>query len=221
MKRITKNVLSLFLALSILVEGVVCADEGIMPFDVNYSGVFFYCDVDSSIVQETNTWCGVASTLMALTGIENYNRSLLKSGYVRPTQKQIANNVVNKENTAVVYKIVNYLNSMLIGNKYTSFYYSKYSLPSAKELTDKIKLSLAANRPVILQCKPYKAFNYYNGASYDNAHYVVIDEYDAVSDVFNVVDPTYLSSYQGRHRDVTAEEILKSISNVEGYIICS
>ncbi len=40
-KRIAKIGLSLFLALSILVNGVVFADEGIIPLDVNYNGVFF------------------------------------------------------------------------------------------------------------------------------------------------------------------------------------
>lgn len=222
-KRIAKIGLSLFPALSILVNGVVFADEGIIPLDVNYNGVFFYCDVDSTIVQETNTWCGVASTLMALTGIENYSRNHLKSGYVRPTQKQIANNVINSENSAVVHKVVDYLNSMLIVNKYKYYYYRKYSLPTDVELTNKIKLSLAANRPVILWCNPYKAFKYYvgDGASKTKTHYVVIDEYDAVSNTFNIVDPTYVTELQGRHRGVTVNEILKSISNVEGYIICS
>lgn len=136
---------------------------------------------------------------MALTGIENYSRNHLKSGYVRPTQKQIANNVINSENSAVVHKVADYLNSMLIVNKY-KYYYSKYSLPTDDELTNKIKLSLAANRPVILWCNPYKAFKYYvgDGASKTKTHYVVIDEYDAVSNTFNIVDPYICNRASGQ-----------------------
>lgn len=236
MKKSKKFILSIILAITIFTETLVYADDGIMPCDVNYNGTFYYCDVDSTIVQETENWCGMASTLMALTGIEKYSSNQLKSGYVRPSQTQIAKMVRNEYDSAVVYKIVDYLNDLLIGSKYK--YSSYFSKPSEDDIIDKIKLSLAANRPVILRCYPYYAFKYYNGkvGTRRDCHYVVIDEYDANTGTFNIVDPTYINvnipnatQYQGRHRNISIGEIVNSMKTVtekgneyyDGYIIYS
>lgn len=137
-------------------------------------GVLYYCYVNDTIVQEETTWCGVASTLMALTGIEEYDSNGLKSGYSQPSQSTIASSVYDSSTqSAVVYKISNYLNS-----------------------------------------KPYAAFDYYSDLSYlSYGHYLVVEDYNSYSNTFTVCDCTYISDYQGRHTQITIDEIYNSLYN--------
>lgn len=174
-------------------------------------GVLYYCYVDDSIVQEENDWCGVASTLMALTGIEEYNSGTLVNGYVRPTQSQIADNVYDSSlNSAVVGLIKNYLNTKVTYNTYT--FKEITGSVSKTQVKNYIQNSLEKNRPVILHAKPYKAFNYYsNMSSYTTGHYIVVEDYNSYTNTFTIADCTYVSNYQGRHTGITLDEIYNSL----------
>lgn len=178
----------------------------------------FYCYVDSSIIQEEKTWCGVASTLMALTGIEKYAKSDLVSGYKRPTQSAIAGKVIPKgDDTAWVYLITEYLNSQLKNNKYV--YKKINSYVSKDNLKQYIYTSLLHNRPVILSAKPYASISYYIESKYNylinGAHYLVVEAYNSYTDTFTISDCTYLEDdnivLQGQHDDITLDEIYDSV----------
>lgn len=196
------------------------------------NGTLFYCDVDSSIVQEQKTWCGVGSTLMALTGIENYDSNDLVSGYTRPTQSSIATNVVDSNSTAVVWKIVNYLNTKIKSDEYA--YVAISSSTTNSQICNYIKYSLAVNRPVILRSYPYGAIDYYDSlfntgeVARTEAHYIVVEGYDSTTNTFTVSDCTYVNygnnQYQGRHYNVSMTEIYSCLQKpanavYDGYII--
>ncbi len=199
------------------------------------NGTLFYCHVDSSIVQEQDTWCGVGSTLMVLTGIENNDSSDLVSGYTRPTQPTIATNVVTPDsgNTAVVAQIVSYLNKKIKNDKYA--YVKISSSTTNSQICNYIKRSLGANRPVILRSYPYGTISYYNSlynADMDlrtTAHYIVVEGYDSTTNTFTVSDCTDVESnnnnqYQGRHYNVSMTEIYNCLQKPydathNGYII--
>ena len=188
---------------------------------VSSSGNLYSCSVNTKIVQEKDTWCGVASTLMVLTGIYSHDSYSLISTYKEPSQTAISKKVIpSGETTAFVYAIVDYLNSQLkssASNKYAYTFVG--STMTTTKLTNYIKSSLAAYRPVILRAAPYGTLSYYNGSgiSRSTLHYIVIDGYDKITDTFWVADCTYLKAYQGRHYNVAASEIK---SCVEGsYII--
>lgn len=173
-------------------------------------GMMYYCYVDESIEQEEIDWCGVASTLMALTGIEEYNRGALVSGYVRPTQSQIADSVYDSSaKSALVYLIKNYLNQQITSGKYT--YKEITSSVTKTQVKNYIKNSLEKNRPVILHAKPYQAFDYYSGFSSTVGHYIVVEDYNSYSNTFTVADCTYLNEYQGSHGNITLDEIYDSL----------
>ena len=190
------------------------------------NNTLFYCTVDTTIEQEQPTWCGVGSTLMALTGIETFSSTTLVSGYTRPTQTVIANNVIPpNENTAFVGYIVQYLNSLLKSSKYT--YKMVSSTTTSAQIQSYIKSSLAANRPVIFRSYPYNnSLSYYNGSGidYDEAHYIVVYRYDSSNNTFSIADCTYVDGYQGSHHNITLNEIYNCLqrpnsSCLEGYII--
>lgn len=192
------------------------------------NGTLFYCYVDSSIVQEQDTWCGVGSTLMVLTGIRNNDSYDLASGYTTPTQSTIAANVVISNNTAAVWKIVNYLNTKVKSDKYA--YEEITSDIDKSQIRNHIKYSLAVNRPVILRAYPYGAIDYYNSL-YNaqnelrtTAHYIVVEGYNSTTDTFTVSDCTYINQYQGRHYNVSVTEICDCLrkptgATYNGYII--
>ena len=190
------------------------------------NGTLFYCYVDKSIVQETKTWCGVGSTLMVLTGIErNYPYDLV-DGYTRPTQQEIAPNVVDSKNTAVVGQIVDYLNTKIKNNNYT--YKMVSSSTTESQVRNHIKYSLAINRPVILRAYPYGTLDYYdslynaNKNLRTNAHYIVVEGYDSRTDTFTVSDCTYVeynnNQYQGRHYNISMSEIYNCLKKPSGAI---
>lgn len=189
--------------------------------DVTSSGNLFSCPVNTSIVQENETWCGVASTLMVLTGISINNDFALNPSYVEPTQTQISTHVIpNGQNTAYVYLISEYLNSQLKDDASNHYAYDYVgSSTTVTQLTNYIKYSLAADRPVILLAAPYEALSYYDGCGIDesNLHYIVIDGYDRITNTFWVADCTYIEAYQGRHYNVAAAEILECVE--DSYII--
>lgn len=199
---------------------------------VTNNGTLFYCHVDSSIVQEQRTWCGVGSTLMALTGIESYDSYDLVNGYTRPTQSTIATNVVDSNNTAVVGSIVTYLNTKIKSDKYA--YVMVSASTSQSQIRNHIKYSLAVNRPVILRAYPYGTIDYYDSlynagqVGRTNAHYIVVEGYDSTTDTFTVSDCTYINynnnQYQGRHYNISMAEIYSCLqrpadNSLEGYII--
>ena len=185
------------------------------------NGNTYSCIVDTTIVQEQNTWCGVASTLMALTGISTHDINDLISNYSQPSQSEISTNVIpSGENTAYVGLIQKYLNTQLksdADNHYTYTYVSNAT--NVSTVTNYIKSSLAAERPVILRAAPYGILSYYNGCgiSSSSLHYLVIDRYDRITDTYWVADCTYLSYYQGRHYNVSASEIKQCVEG--SYII--
>ncbi len=191
-------------------------------------GMLYYCNVDATIEQEENDWCGMASTLMALTGIENCNRSALISGYKRPTQSQIDKEVAGTDGTGVVYKIKNYLNTQ-IKSSYTQYRYEAINSSVTKyDVEEWIIDSLSKNRPVILHSKPYRDLDYYSDISftkdeyYDSGHYLVVEEYNSATDRYTIADCTYIGTYQGRHTGVTLDEIYNSLTNKSEtrHIIC-
>lgn len=192
-------------------------------------GMIYYCNVDETIEQENPTWCGVASTLMALTGIENCNRSALISGYKRPTQQDIALEVLGDKGTAIVYKIRDYLNTK-IKSSYTKYRFEPIENGVTKyDVEELIIDSLSKNRPVILHSKPYRDFDYYsdisftNDDNYDIGHYLVVEEYNSSTDRYTIADCTYIGTYQGRHTGITLDEIYNSLTNKSEtrHIICS
>ena len=194
-------------------------------------GTLFYCIVDATIVQgyDSDTpeagyknWCGVGSTLMALTGIETYNRNALISGYTRPTQSEIAPNVMEPNvinGDSVVWKIGNYLNSKLTANKYT--YTEITSSISKNDVKQYIIHSLSNNRPVILHSMPYNAFAYYSCCGYTGGHYLIVEDYNSYMNTYTVVDCTYVNYnsnndvYHGRHTGVTIDEIYNSLYYID------
>lgn len=189
---------------------------------VSSNGSLFSCSVDTSIVQEKNTWCGVGSTLMALTGISSHSSHSLVLNYTKPTQTQISEEVIPQgQTTAFVYAIKDYLNSQLHTNASSHYTYTPVgNQMTVTEVTNYIKYSLAADRPVILNAAPYGTLSYYNGSGISSLyrHYIVVDGYNRSSDTFWVADCTYLSNYQGRHYNVPASEIRDCLTN-GGYII--
>ncbi len=179
------------------------------------SDSLFYCDVDTTIEQETTTWCGVASTQIALTGIQNCASSNLISGFELPSQSDIAPYVCGTGNSATVGNIRTYLNSMLKTSAYKYTYKEITGSIDSEDIASYIRSSLYINRPVILHAMPYDAFDYYSDTNYSGGHYVVIDRCYLYADMFRVVDPTYLidsndDPYQGVHY-VTADEIYNSL----------
>ncbi len=193
-------------------------ENQVAPRGVYNNGSLYSCTVNTSIVQEKDTWCGVGSTLMALTGISSHNSYSLISNYTEPTQTQISKEVIPRgETTAYVYAIANYLNSQLTTSKYV--YTEIRNNTTVAELTNHIKYSLAAGRPVILNAAPYGTLSYYNGSGIDSSyrHYIVVDGYDRSSDTFWVADCTYHKKYQGRHYRVSPSEIRDCVEG--NYII--
>lgn len=128
----------------------------------------FYCDVDTTIVQQQTTWCGVAATQMALTGIQNCSSSNLISGFTLPSQTDIANSVCNESGEAVVANVRTFLNNKLKTTAYKYTYKQISDSVDAEEVGNYIRNSLYINRPVILHAKPYSAFDYYSGVTYTN-----------------------------------------------------
>ena len=185
------------------------------------TGSLFSCSVNTNIVQEKTTWCGVASTLMVLTGVSSHSSYSLVSNYSEPSQIQISREVIPQgQTTAFVYAICNYLNSQLSPNASNHYTYTFVEdSMTVTQLTNYIKYSLAADRPVILRAAPYGILSYYNGSgiSSSNLHYIVVDGYDRSSDTFWVADCTYLPAYQGRHYYVAASEIRDCVEG--NYII--
>lgn len=179
-------------------------------------GYIYYCYVDSTITQPNGSaWCGIASTLMALTGIESYDSQSLVSNYTRPTMSEIAAETIQSDSiTPTVCNLTVYLNSKITRNKYT---YKKIDSSTTKaQITDYIKNSLADNRPVLLHAKPYQAFNYYveGGMSNTSGHYIVVEAYEPGNGMFTVSDCTYVTHnppYQGRHYNITIDEIYNSL----------
>lgn len=187
---------------------------------VHPMGYIYYCYVDSTITQPNGSaWCGIASTLMALTGIENYDSNSLVSNYTRPTLSDIASETIQSGYvTPTVYNLTVYLNSKVTRNKYT--YREVNSSITKAQITDYIKNSLADNRPVLLHAKPYQAFNYYveGGMSDTSGHYIVVEAYEPGNGMFTVSDCTYVTHnppYQGRHYNITIDEIYNSLYNPE------
>lgn len=174
-------------------------------------GVLYYCYVDDSITQEENNWCGVASTLMALSGIKRYDSGSLPSGYVLPEQSEIAPEVMGSY-SAVVYKIKQYLNSLLANKTYT--YKEITRSVSKSDIQEYIQNSLIKNRPVILHAVPYAGMGYYSSMSnLRTGHYLVVEEYSSYTDTYTISDCTYLNQYQGRHEGITVDEIYNSLYN--------
>lgn len=180
-------------------------------------GTLYYCTVDASIQQEQENWCGPGSISMALSGIETYNRNTLISGYTRPTQSDIAPNVMGGDG-AVPGNMTSYLNSMLKANKYTC---EPITASTTKnDVKEYIINSLINNRPVILNSLPYNTFSYYSGCGYTGGHYLVVEDYNSYTDTYTVVDCTYLGDennvYHGRHGQITIDEIYNSVKYVSG-----
>lgn len=174
-------------------------------------GVLYYCYVDSTIMQEETDWCGVASTQMVLSGVKRYDSSSLPSGFVLPEQSEIATEVMGT-NGAVVYKIKNYLNSLLSNKTYT--YKQITSSVTKSDIQEYIMNSLNKNRPVILHAVPYVGMDYYSSMSnYRTGHYLVVEEYSTYTDTYTISDCTYLTRYQGRHEGITIDEIYNSLYN--------
>lgn len=180
----------------------------------------FHCIVDTTIKQERGTWCGVAATQMALTGIQNSSPSNLISGFTLPSQQDIAEEVCyydgekDLNGTAYVYYVTKFLNRKIKSTSYRYTYKEITSNITPEDVRGYIQGSLYINRPVILHAKPYQAFDYYSGISETCGHYVVIDQCYLNSDLFRVVDPSDLSyndsPYQGIHY-VTLDEIYNSL----------
>ncbi|MCL2087689.1 MAG: C39 family peptidase [Oscillospiraceae bacterium] len=204
--------------------------------ETNVEFIGAYKSIDENIIQETDTWCGMASTLMVLTALETSEPDSLKDDYVRPTQSEIADKVRGWDDTGWVYLIRNFLNSQL---NHDSPQYKYEGVPwddvrtgelSESEVNDKIINSLAQNRPVILHSKPYGSLNYYSGIESHTKinpetaqHYIVVEAYDKNSETFVICDPTNirhgdLSPYNGRKYGVTLEEIYKSVLS-NGWLI--
>lgn len=179
--------------------------------NVGSLGQIYYCNVDSSIIQETTSWCGPASAQMAISGMISHCPSQLIISEM-PTQTYIADQVQD-EGITYVYLMTSYLSSV-IKSDYSKYTYKQITSSVTKDdIIEYIKHSLAINRPVLLHAKPYQAFDYYDGVNSTAGHYIVVEEYNTYTEKFTVSDCTYLSAYQGRHFDITIDEIYDSLYN--------
>jgi hypothetical protein len=191
--------------------------------DVLESG--FLSLIDFSFIQDEKTWCGVASTLFVLAYLETFERESLISNFIRPSQSEIAEHVIpDGEDTAFVYVITKYINSLFNpdairyrdGDELADEWEGNMVTQYVSEVTvyNRIITSLSLNRPVILNCNPYKGLNYYSGSGYNDNHYVVVVAYCEETDTFTIFDPTYIENdppYQGRHDGITIGEIYNSL----------
>lgn len=155
-------------------------------------------------------WCGYATTLQTIYGLG------LQGTVVGSTdaQKQttIANEMGNPNDTAYVYKIVNYLNSKLSSSKY---YYTLGSGQTKQSFATLIGLSLMRNRPVVLHART-GSLPYYNGL--DLYHYLSVDAINVTGDSVRIVDCHYNVPYQGVHY-VNIDQALRTVSPAGRYII--
>ena len=203
--------------------------------ETNVEFIGAYKSIDENIIQETDTWCGMASTLMVLTALETSEPDSLKDDYVRPTQSEIADRVRDWKDTGNVELMTKYLNSQLkpdavqyrdgelAGDRWEANMVTHYI--DKEEVKRRLIRSLELNRPVILNCNPYDGLNYYSDYPDSGSHYVVVEAYDKETDTFVICDCTYIDKkYQGRHYGITIEEIHKSLRSqpnpdMDGWLI--
>lgn len=177
------------------------------PSLLSVSGSAASCSVPN-IQQSTNTYCGYASMLQVLYGM-NLGSSVSGSTY-EAQQKTLAN--LFGKSSAEVWWIVDKLNSYIDNTQTYTFYVANNTSDSGcltlSTFTSHVFNSLAVNRPPILHAYTGK-LSYYQGVN--SGHYVVVDYINRQTNLVEISDPHYNDTYYGKHM-VSISNAFSSIS---------
>lgn len=155
-------------------------------------------------------WCGYATTLQTLYGLGK--QGTVSGSTDAQKQTKIANDMGDPNNSAIVYKICNYLNARLSTGKYSYYLGSSQTVHSFSGL---VGSSLMLDRPVILHART-QSLPYYNGKNL--AHYLSLDTIEVAKNKVRIVDCNYDTRYQGTHY-VSIAEAYGTVSPAGRYFI--
>lgn len=171
-----------------------------------------------AIKQKNSSFCGPASTVMALIGSG-------ASGYYYTTNKSVTDqwqdDVASEMTTsggygAYVYEVTNVMKRHSSSNyKYEGFWDNTMS--SYYNALDFIENSLIKDAAPILMVDSTEWFGYYDGKSY--RHYLVVETVDILAESITVVDPNNLNDrYYGKH-SISFEEFKNMCLNSEEFYV--
>lgn len=170
------------------------------------------------IKQKNNSFCGPASTVMALIGSG-------ASGYYYITNTSVTNqwqdNVAGEMPQtggygAYVYEVTNIMKKYS-SSRYTNQGFWDNTLASYNTALDYIELSLIKDAAPILMVDSTEWFGYYGGKSY--RHYLVVETVDILAESITVVDPNNISNkFFGKH-SISFEEFKKMCLNADEFYV--
>lgn len=185
-----------------------------VAWDGNDDADYYYTKYGVPCIQQTeNTFCGVASMLMALIGggkEEYMSNSALTDKMQYDYAEEVG--IYDKKNGITgdgvhIQDMKEFLQARFPVNSANFTYRVKvFTRYSVEDVTDYISLALLCDTVPILRVDEPQRLSYYPDNYNSSAHYVVIHSIDYSTGKVVVIDPHYLDSYYGRHT-ITIEEV--------------
>lgn len=163
----------------------------------NYNGTTAWTNYTlPAIMQVNKSYCGVASTQMALIGSGLISNTSDNGG--EDKQLAIANEWGLNGNPAnIIYNITPYMNKYYSANAATKYRVKAFTANTYNKLPYYLSDSLKGNAVPIILIPDTSYLGYYKGDSYN--HYMVVKSIDTFKKTLTVVDPHYDTRYFGEH----------------------
>lgn len=183
----------------------------IEPYNYDGTSAWSYYTVPE-IMQVEKTYCGVASTQMALIG----SGLISNTAYNRGEDKQRAiyseMNFSIEDGAHITYHVTPYMNKYYSANATAKYRVKAFTINSYNKLPYYLSDSLRSNAVPIIMIPNTSYLEYYKG--YSCSHYMVVKKVDTFNKTLTVVDPNYDTRYFGEHT-ISFDELFGCPKNQE------
>lgn len=167
-----------------------------------------------NIMQKKDYNCGTTTVLQTLYGMYAQNNVSGATDAAKIATLD-AEYTVDAQGFTYVHQVVSALNKYQSGTTYK--WLAASNISSISTFEDYIATSLTYGRPVILHAKT-KYLSYYNGKNL--GHYINLTEINRTTDLVQLVDCNYNTSYYGVHMSIPLSEAYNCIKSESGrYLI--
>lgn len=181
----------------------------IEPYNYDGTSAWSYYTVPE-IMQVEKTYCGVASTQMALIG----SGLISNTAYNRGEDKQRAiyseMNFSIEDGAHITHHVTPYMNKYYSTSATAKYRVKGFTIYSYNKLPYYLSDSLRSNAVPIIMIPDTRFLGYYKG--YSCSHYMVVKKVDTFNKKITVVDPHYDARYFGEHT-ISFDELYNVIFN--------